>query len=199
LRLRLIEENACCLNEYSLVPISFNVTERLNLERVERGIEAASLPTRAVTPSYVKDYDLIRGHRPTEWGLRWDLSKWRFVAAYLDGHRAAGAAVVIDTTEIEGESARADVAVLWDLRVRAECRRQGIGRQLIGYVEDLIRAHGMMCLKAETQDVNVAACRFYARSGFLLKDINRSAYPDLPDEVQIVWTKGIRTCAADVP
>src|SRR5258706_4432752 len=112
-RLHLIEESACGLNEYALVPISFEVTERLDVARIESGIEGATLRARAVTPPYVKDYDLITVHRPTEWGLRWDLSKWRFVAAYLDGRRVGGAAVGFDTAGSGGDSAHSDVAVRW--------------------------------------------------------------------------------------
>ena len=41
----------------------------------------------------------------------------------------------------------------------------------------------------ETQNVNVRACRFYARQGFALGAVNRDAYPDLPDEVLLLWYK----------
>lgn len=44
-------------------------------------------------------------------------------------------------------------------------------------------------LMAETQDVNVPACRFYARQGFMLGAVNHGAYPDLPNEVQLLWQK----------
>ena len=44
-------------------------------------------------------------------------------------------------------------------------------------------------MKVETQNVNVPACRFYARQGCVLGAINRFAYPDLPDEVQLLWYK----------
>jgi hypothetical protein len=39
----------------------------------------------------------------------------------------------------------------------------------------------------ETQNINVPACRFYARQGCVLGAIHPDAYPDLPDEVQLLW------------
>jgi hypothetical protein len=46
-------------------------------------------------------------------------------------------------------------------------------------------------LKVETQNTNVAACRFYARQGFRLTQANRNAYPALPGDVQLIWRKKI--------
>jgi hypothetical protein len=44
-------------------------------------------------------------------------------------------------------------------------------------------------LKAETQNINVPACRLYAKHGFVLGVINRYAYAALPDEVELIWCK----------
>ncbi|MGZ8471829.1 MAG: hypothetical protein ACXWZ7_20745 [Gemmatirosa sp.] len=46
----------------------------------------------------------------------------------------------------------------------------------------------------ETQNVNVAACRFYAHQGCILGAVHRFAYPTLPDEAQLLW---YRRLAAD--
>jgi hypothetical protein len=46
-------------------------------------------------------------------------------------------------------------------------------------------------LKVETQNINVPACRFYARQGCVLGVIDRFAYPTLPDEVQLLWYKDL--------
>ena len=45
----------------------------------------------------------------------------------------------------------------------------------------------------ETQNVNVAACRFYESRGFFLKRVDPYAYPDLPSEAQFLWYKSINT------
>ena len=46
-------------------------------------------------------------------------------------------------------------------------------------------------MEAETQNVNVHACEFYTRHGFVLRSACRLAYPDLPDEVQFLWYKDL--------
>jgi hypothetical protein len=52
---------------------------------------------------------------------------------------------------------------------------------------------GCRLLKIETQNVNVPACYFYRRMGCTLASIDSLAYPDLPDEVQLMWAKPVRT------
>jgi hypothetical protein len=44
-------------------------------------------------------------------------------------------------------------------------------------------------MRIETQNINVPACRFYARRGYLLGAVHRYAYPQLPDETQLLWYK----------
>jgi len=57
---------------------------------------------------------------------------------------------------------------------------------------DWARAHGCGWLKIETQNVNVAACRFYQKMGCSLGGIDRFAYPQLPGEVQLLWWKALQ-------
>lgn len=187
-RFHLTAESPSCLNEYGQVPISFQVAERVAVG-LEATIEASNLRTLPVTPPYVKDYDAIPGQRPSDWAAKWDLSKWWFAAAHLGERRVGGVAVVIDTNEIEGAAARPQVAVLWDIRVHPNVRRQGVGRQLLAFAEEHARSRGIEWMKAETQDINVAACRFYARSGYVLTSVDRSAYARFPDETQLIWRK----------
>ena len=51
---------------------------------------------------------------------------------------------------------------------------------------------GARWLKIETQNVNVPACRFYARQGCSLGAAHRFAYPAFPDEVQLLWYKKLQ-------
>ena len=44
-------------------------------------------------------------------------------------------------------------------------------------------------LKVETQNINVRACRFYARLGCELRVVRAGAYPQFPEEVQLLWYK----------
>jgi hypothetical protein len=41
----------------------------------------------------------------------------------------------------------------------------------------------------ETQTINVPACRFYSKMGCTLGAIDRYAYVDLPNEIQLLWFK----------
>jgi hypothetical protein len=47
-------------------------------------------------------------------------------------------------------------------------------------------------MKVETQDVNVAACRFYTSAGYALANVERGAYPAFPDEVRLIFEKVLR-------
>ena len=81
------------------------------------------------------------------------------------------------------------VAAIWDIRVEPTRRRTGVGDILFHAAEDWARSRGARTLIVETQNINVPACRFYDRMGCSLAAINRLAYRDLPEEVQLVWSK----------
>lgn len=84
---------------------------------------------------------------------------------------------------------REDLAVLWDLRIAPRARRRGLGAKLFGAASDWATTRGCRWLAIETQNINVPACRFYASQGYVLGSIHRFAYPDLPDEIQLIWYK----------
>jgi ribosomal protein S18 acetylase RimI-like enzyme len=77
-----------------------------------------------------------------------------------------------------------------DIAVDARYRRLGIGRQLIARAVEWARARGLPGLMLETQDINVAACRFYASCGFRLGGFDqylyRGLHPEM-DEVALYW------------
>jgi ribosomal protein S18 acetylase RimI-like enzyme len=82
-----------------------------------------------------------------------------------------------------------DVALLWDIRVASNARGRGVGSALLAEVERWSMTRGARWLEVETQDINVPACRFYERHGFVLRSVNRDAYPGLPGEAQLLWYK----------
>lgn len=59
-------------------------------------------------------------------------------------------------------------------------------------VEALAMRFGARRLLVETQQINVPACRFYQRNGFELVAVDETAYPELPDEVLLLWMKWLR-------
>ena len=102
-----------------------------------------------------------------------------------------GAAVAVDTPGLTMLEGRRDLAVLWDIRVSPDARRQGVGSTLFENVEAWALLHGCRQLKIETQNTNVPACRFYERQGCHLRAIHRAVYPEFPEEVQLLWYKDL--------
>lgn len=130
----------------------------------------------------VKDYDRYEGNHPADWARRFDVSEWGLYFATLDGERVGAAVVRVPSP---GE------ALLWDLRVAPGLRGQGIGTALLEAVEEWATERKCKRLEVETQDINVAACRFYRARGFELGATNPGAYPECPEEVQLLWYKGL--------
>lgn len=175
-----------CLKDYARIPIAFDVTEVLLPD-----LRNVALVTRPVAQPWRKDYDTA-GQSPTSWPERFDLSGWQFFVAFADGDRVGGAALVTHDPSVDLLEGRDDLGLLWDLRVAPTARRSGVGTALLAAVEERCRQSGLHDLKVETQDINVPACRFYARHGFRLRSIDRLAYPSLPDETQLLWVKSLR-------
>ena len=86
---------------------------------------------------------------------------------------------------------RTDLAVIWDVRIAPEMRRRGIAGELFATVERWARGRGCRQLKVETQNINVPACRFYRKMGCNIVHVDAHAYPELPGEVRILWSKSI--------
>jgi GNAT superfamily N-acetyltransferase len=172
--LSIVEQSPTELLAYGSVPIAFTVTERWRAGSIDH--------------PYVKDYDAIVGNRPTDWPRRFDLRRWRLAAAFCADARVAGVALVLGGFEFDF-AVGPDDAVLWDLRVHPNYRRRGAGRQLLAWAECVASATGRARLLAETQDINNAACRFYAANGFKCLDIKPGAYAELPAEARVVWAK----------
>jgi streptothricin acetyltransferase len=187
------DEAPTALADYARVPIAYTVREVLAVEVAEQGLDGIRLIAQPVAVPYTKDYDAIPGNHPTQWPARFDLSCWGILAAWSGGARMGGVAVACDSPGLTG---RTDSAVIWDLRVAPAARGRGVGAALFSAAEQWAAARGGRWLQAETQNVNSAACRFYARQGCTLAAIDRFAYPTLPDETQLVWRKGIGGGAA---
>jgi GNAT superfamily N-acetyltransferase len=177
------------LAEYSSISIAFQVDRVLQVELAQGGLGGLLLSERPVERPYVKDYDALPGTHPTQLPSQFDLSRWGLLVARRDGQRVGGAILAFDTEGVHLLSGRRDLAALWDLRVAAGVRGQGVGRALFLAAEAWAVARGCRQLMVETQNVNVAACRFYAAAGCELGAVHRFAYPDLPDEVQLLWFK----------
>jgi ribosomal protein S18 acetylase RimI-like enzyme len=179
------------LAEYATVPIRFEVASVYELEMPAGGPGGFVLRERRLAAPWIKEYDHA-GNQPADWALQFDLGNWGLLGAHLAGRRVGGAMIAWNSPDVDMLEGRQDLAVLWDIRVAPEARGQGVGAALFAAVEQWARARGCRWLKIETQNINVPACRFYRRQGCELGAIHRFAYPDLPDEIQLLWYKQLQ-------
>jgi GNAT superfamily N-acetyltransferase len=184
-----IDQEPITLDEYARVSIAFEVRSVLEVTERDAGLGGLVLTERSVAAPYVKDYDAAPGEGPSSWPRRFDLSRWVLFAAREEREIVGGAIVAFDTPGIVMLEGRRDLAVLWDIRVAPSLRKRGVGRRLFDAAATWAAARGCLSLKVETQNVNVAACRFYAAQGCVLRAIDRAAYADLPNEAQLLWQK----------
>lgn len=178
------------LDEYARVPIAFRVESEFLIEPLSEGLGGLRLVERAVGHPYVKDCDAYGNSGPLSWPRRFDISNWGFFIGYRASQPVGGAAVAFNTPGVHMLGGRKDLAVLWDLRVKPDMRRSGVGTRLFTHAAEWAREHGCKQLKIETQNVNVPACRFYAKQGCDLGEINRYAYigcPEVAHEVMLIW------------
>lgn len=178
------EERPGDLTEYVQIPARFDVRSKMDVE-VRNG--RYFLTEQYIEVPFIKDYDEVEN--PRAWPLRFDISTWGVLGAFDGDDRVGGAIAAYASPGVKMLEDRQDLAVLWDLRVLPEARQTGVGTALFRAIEDWARARGCRELKVETQDINVAACRFYAHQGCTLTEVNRLAYPDLPYEAQLIWRK----------
>ena len=189
MRIEVREEPITFLSEYASIPIAFEVRSILNVRATPKCRGQFMLIEQPLDAPYVKDYDSIDEEGPAQWARRFDLSNWGLFAARADGGRVGGAAVAFDTPGLTLLGGREDLAILWDIRVLPEARGQGVGSALFREAEAWARAKGCLQLMVETQNINVGACRFYARQGCVLRAVNRMAYAAFPYEDQMLWYK----------
>lgn len=181
------EQGLSVMPQYATIPIAFEVASVLDIEQERNG--QLALKERHLDQPYIKNYDTIDGEGPCHWPRHFDISNWGVFTAHLDDQQVGGAVVAFKTPELMILDQRDDIAVLWDIGVSPEARGQGVGSELFRAAEGWAKGHGCRYLKVETQNINVAACRFYAAQGCELTAANRHAYPELPDEIQLLWTK----------
>ena len=191
MKVEIVEEPTTALEEYAAIPIAFEVRLVLDVADPGKGLGEFVLTERRLDVPYVKDYDAINGGNPARWAARFDLSRWGFLVALVEGRRIGGAVVAFDTPDLSMLEGDGGHAVLWDIRVSPDARGKKIGSALFRAAEAWAQARGCRQLRIETQNTNVPACRFYARQGCVLAAVNRFAYPALPDEIQLLWYKDL--------
>jgi len=189
MEIELREEPMTALVEYARVSIAFEVDRILLVSREKHGPGGFLLTERKLGLPYLKDYDAIDKGGATRWAERFDTSNWGLISAHVGGQRVGGTVIACNTTGLDMLEGRTDLAVLWDIRVHPEFRTKGIGSALFRAAEKWAVGKGCRQLKVETEDINLAACKFYARQGCVLTSVNRLAYKEFPEETQLLWSK----------
>jgi GNAT superfamily N-acetyltransferase len=179
------------LREHARISIAFQVDRVLDVTVEHHGLGGFAFIERPLAAPYFKDYDALPGNSPENWAHRIDVANWCLLTARCDGRPVGGAVLAFDTAGVHILEGRRDLTALWDLRVTPESRRSNVGSILFAAAEDWAKSHGCRQLKVETQNINLAACEFYASRGCRLGAIHRFAYPDLPHEVQLLWYKDL--------
>lgn len=179
------------LDQYAQISIGFWVNTFFDVQAVDNGLGGLRFVEEKVAAPYFKDYDHQEAEAsPIFWPKQFDVSQWGFFLALRDGNPVGGAAVAFHTAGVNMLEGRSDLAVLWDIRVCPEDRGQGVGAALFRHILPWVRARGGRLLKIETQNINVDACRFYARMGCHLGMIHRYGYAAVPGcehETMVCW------------
>lgn len=134
---------------------------------------ATPADVEAVLP-LVEEYHLqegLRGHsRENIRAVLEDLfeapNRGRLVLA-TEEEEVIGYALVVRRPSFEWAS---DVAVLDEIFVKGKSRDRGIGRRMIGFVEDYAASEGLPNITLEVSSKNVSAREFYRAVGFTLID-----------------------------
>lgn len=76
------------------------------------------------------------------------------------------------------------------IQVDKQFRRHGIGRQLMEQAKRWALERGLPGVMLETQSINVRACKFYERCGFVIGGFDQYVYQGIPaisGEVAVYW------------
>ena len=184
-------QGAEVLDAYASIPIAYAFTEVLDPDSPSGAGSLLPFHSRTLNESRIKDYDGEPGNHPLDWPKRFDLRGWAFLTASSGDRLIGGAVVVAGSPQVEMLEGRDDLALLWDIRVVPEARGRGVGTALLARGAAWARDRGARELKVETQNTNVRACHFYASHGFRLEAVRRGSYPELPDEVELLWYKDL--------
>ncbi|KKL96280.1 hypothetical protein LCGC14_1846060 [marine sediment metagenome] len=178
------------LDQYGQIPMRHRVESIFRVDEIDGGFGGLSLTETPFDQPYVKDHDGDPEENVSSWTGRFDVSNWLFLMAF-DGDKAVGGATLaFRSPKVNMLQGRNDLAVLWDIRVHPDYKRQGLGSRLIDRAVEWARKQGCKQLKIETQNNNVPACRFYAARGCHLGAIDRYGYahdPRFAHEAMLIW------------
>ncbi len=182
-KIRYSEISVNQLDEYDNIPFYYETTKKYNLIKINNGLGEIKMELVNVS-KFHKDF----GKRTSRWKELFNLDNWKFFAAYNEDNKMiAGCTVATRTDDCLMLENRNDLAVLWDIRVVDEYKHQGIGQKLFNMAKEFAINNGFKQLKVECQNTNPVAVNFYQKQGMIIREINEHAYPDCPNETQLLF------------
>ncbi|MCH4886243.1 GNAT family N-acetyltransferase [Acidaminobacter sp. JC074] len=78
-----------------------------------------------------------------------------------------------------------------DIAVSKKARQKGVATRLLDQAQKWALENKLGGFMLETQDINLAACRFYKKNGFVIGSIDNMLYRhfDTKDEIAMIWYK----------
>jgi GNAT superfamily N-acetyltransferase len=180
--IHLTEEPVGDLRQYAIVASGFESRIMFDAVRTRGGLDIVE---RQLAAPYRKSFDdfedpIVRGY---------DTRNWALISAFAGDERIGGLILAAATPGVTRLEDRPDLAVVWDMRVAPRWRRKTVGTAMLYAARVWAWQHGCRELKAETQNTNEAACRFFSHHGFVLGDAVPVGHPQLPKMMQLVWRK----------
>lgn len=80
-----------------------------------------------------------------------------------------------------------DEGYVTNIAVRKDARRQGIGRELVGFLLESAKKRGLSFLSLEVRKSNLGAIALYERAGFVLQG-ERKGFYEAPVEDALIYT-----------
>ncbi len=152
----IVEMTAVSIQHYNTVPSQFAIEAIVQVNH--EGSRFTIAETKLPQPHQIKIY-------PNE---PWQPHGRHAVYFAMLGSRCTGQVYI---QEYWNGMARVE-----DIRVDEAFRGKGIGRKLMDAAMNWAKAQGFSIVCLETQDINAAACRFYAAYGFVLSGVDYEVY-----------------------
>ncbi|MNB78362.1 TDP-fucosamine acetyltransferase [compost metagenome] len=167
--IRMTESN---MEDYNKPNEGFMVTGRI-LPRYENG--DWTYTEESYAEAYVKRYE------DEQIDIAYIEDKSKAVFLYEDGTNCTG--------RIRLRANWNGYAMIENIAVAGSRRQQGIGSRLMDQAVQWAQQRKLAGLMLETQDVNVAACRFYASYGFVIGGVDNMLYSNFTaaGERAIFW------------
>jgi ribosomal-protein-alanine N-acetyltransferase len=144
----------------------------------DAAIQLASIGDAAPIAAMSRDY--------IEQGLGWSWTEARVAHAIRDPDTNVAVLRVSDRIAAFGiMSYREEAAHLLLFAVRRERQRQGLGRAVLAWLEDVARTAGIRRIQLECRRDNAAARNFYGAMGYHEQVISRGYYRGVEDAIRL--------------